>query len=294
MRLGGKTSNNRLSLKLAPVLMAAVLLGFICFPAQSDDEIGTSFADLLDELTVSDFQSKTDAVHLLEQSGDPRAPAVLQAMLDGRLYYHKEDKTIVIVERVESGFHLTDVLTESDLGTAGRRDVKKISVNNRLRGAIRSAIARLSLTNPDAKLRLAAVEQMFRDATPETSALLREMLEREKDKRVIDAIRAVVALTELESENVDTRLSAIETLRGNLETEVRIKLVALTGLDAEGNYVEVNGIVREAALEVLRGIDRRIMFYGSLETVFFRHQPGFHPRTSRHRFGDHIRRYGSH
>ena len=195
MRLGGKTSNNRLSSKLAPVLMAAVLLGFICFPAQSDDEIGTSFADLLDELTVSDFQSKTDAVHPLEQSGDPRAPAVLQAMLDGRLYHHKEGQSIVIVERIDSGFHLTDVLTESDLGTAGRRDVKKISVNNRLRSAIRSAIARLSLTNPDAKLRLAAVEQMFRDATPETSALLREMLEREKDKRVIDAIRAVVALT---------------------------------------------------------------------------------------------------
>lgn len=269
MRLGGKTLNNRLCPSLAPVLMGVVLLGFICCPAQSEDEIGSSFGDLLAELTVSDFQSKTAAVHLLEQSGDPRTPAVLQAMLDGRLYYRKEDQSIVIVERIDSGFRLTDVLTESNFGTAGRRDVKKISVNNRLRSVIRSAIARLSLTNPDAKLRLAAVKQMFRDATPETSALLREMLEREKNRRVIDAIRAVVALTELESENVDTRLSAIETLRGSLETEVRIKLAALTGLDAEGNYVEVNGFVREAAMEVLRGIDRRIMFYGSLETVFF-------------------------
>lgn len=269
MRLGEIILNKHLHPKAALAAMIAVSLAFICLSTQSAAETSASFAEMLGELTANDFRAKTDAVQSLELSDDPRALVVLQAMLDGHLYYRKASKALVYAERIESGFELADVLSGEHAGTAGRKEVKKVSVNNRLRTVIRGVIARLSLSNPDPELRLAAVKHLYHEVGSETSLLLREMLENEREQQIVEAIRAVLALTDLESENVETRLSAIETLRGNLEPDVRIRLVALTALDSEGNYVEINGIVREAALEVLRGIDRRLRAYRGLETVFF-------------------------
>ena len=107
------------------------------------------------------MMSQHVAVEALAAIDHPRTIIVLDAMLSGRLYYRKKDQRIVIADPAEKGFAISDAITGEDLGEAGKRKVKRISLNNQLRTVLRTAIARLSLGNPDPEVRLAAVRQMI-------------------------------------------------------------------------------------------------------------------------------------
>ena len=54
-----------------------------------------------------------------------------------------------------------DAVTGEDLGSSSRRDLKRSSVNNGLRNHIRTALAMLSLADPDPAVRRAAVDQII-------------------------------------------------------------------------------------------------------------------------------------
>ena len=101
------------------------------------------FADKVAALDARNFDAKERAVAELEQTAHPRVPAILAAMLDSRLYSRKEDDRIVIVEPAGNEFRLSDAISGDDLGVSGKRSVKRINVNNQLRTALRTALARL-------------------------------------------------------------------------------------------------------------------------------------------------------
>jgi urea transport system permease protein len=210
------------------------------------------------------FSKKEQAVPEIAASGDGRAQRVLKALLGSDLYYRRSDNTIVFTKELEDGRSMESVLTGEDLGVAtGRREVKRIAINNSMRGQIKAALAELNLANPDPERRLAAVNEMLDNLDADLVAVLDKRRAQEDDEAVLAVIDTALAIAQLQADDTDQRLAAVEQLEGNLHPAVRVGLTEIT--DDENEPVAL----RKAADKALGAIEANIQFYGTLETLFF-------------------------
>ena len=236
-------------------------------PAAAADD--AAFAAQLHAMQVGEFAEKDAAVQMLEGLNDERALPVFKALLAGHLYYRKVDERMVFVKETPDGYQLVDVMTGESLGVTGRRDVKKIAINNALRGQLRGAIARLSLSHKNPAVRLKAVQEIVKDMDAETATLLRTALRSEQDGDVQGAMRTGIAMVDVSSADKATRLQAIEALGTSLLPEARQRLQALLERTGDDRYAEPEAALREAAVQGIAKIDQRRQFYAFLETAFF-------------------------
>jgi urea transport system permease protein len=213
-------------------------------------------------LTSSSFDDKSIAIGLLAQTADATSYSLLNAMAQGYLYYVKKNNRFVLAKKQGIKFHMTDALTGEDLGLVSKRKVKKVSVNNKLRGQISTVISNFKLFHADASIRLIAVEKLMANASPKMLAQLQTIRLKESDPDVLDAIDIVTAFSQLESANPKHQLSAIEILDGHLNPSV---LIQLKKMSSPGN----NASVRLAAKKSVSNIDSKVSIFGHLETLFF-------------------------
>ena len=249
----------------SPSEMKAIVMRILIGPLLilTINSAGAAEADrALGLLTSSSFDDKAIAIDLLANGGGDHAENLLRALLEARLYYIKKDKRIVVVEKQDSKYQLFDAVSAADLGVVSKRKVKKIGINNRLRGQIRAALSRFKLTHADPAVRQRAVENLMGDSDPETQQLLVSARESETNADVVEAIDTVLALNALGNGDAETRLAAIAQLDGNLNPLV---LVALRDL---GNSSDIEQ-VRAAAIKAARAIETRVSIFGYLETLFF-------------------------
>ena len=217
-------------------------------------------AGALELLLADNFDEKSRAIALLGEDGGETAEALLSAIVDSRLYYLKKDKRIVVVEKSDSKYRLTDPLSGEDLGLVSKRKVKKISINNRLRREIRSSISRIKLTHEQASVRLTAVETLMGKADEEDLLQLRsELMTADK---VTLRINAVIAFSDLGSDDIARQLGAIERLDGSLHPAILIELRKLVDSSPDSQ-------VSKAAASAIRSIETRVSIFGYLETLFF-------------------------
>jgi urea transport system permease protein len=224
------------------------------------------WADALDQalIDLSDrsFEVKQKAVDVIATSGDARAAGLLEALLSGSLYARDPDRRPVLVRPAPDGYQLTDALDGRDLGTSDRRAVKKITINNRMRNQLRTAIAALTLGSPDPGVRLKAAQQMMGDANPLVVEAIRKQFAIEDNKRVKDYLQLNLAVIDLSDEDPAARLAGVESLRGNLYPAARN---ALARLVAE----EKDPAVLAAAQRTLAAIEQSLKLNGAAETLFF-------------------------
>ena len=126
------------------LLIAAFFVALSAPPAQAQTAFDAAAARLVDAKRGDIGAIAAD----IAATGDARAFDLLSALLDGRLYTRKSDDALVLAERVETGFRIADALTGDDLGEAGRRAVKKIGINNKIRGELRGLLGGLRLSAP--------------------------------------------------------------------------------------------------------------------------------------------------
>ncbi len=242
------------------LLLLLVLLGLTATPAAADDD---AFATALAALDTRSFDDKATAIAALADSAHPRAATVMQALLDGNLYRLKRDDSVVIAAETDGGYVVSTALDGRELGTVGKRKVRRININNALRTQLRGLIARLALNDPDPARRVTAVEAMAGKIDEPTYAELSTMRETEDDERVRAAIATVLAISDLESANADARDEAITHLRGSLDPLARGRLAALAEDEAMPRQT------RRAAASALRAIENRIARYELAQTLFF-------------------------
>ncbi len=244
------------------LLLVACLLLPAWGVAADDDVADADLASLLPQLTERSFKVKEQAVADIAASGDPRAAGLLEALLGGDLTSRKDDKRVVFAERVGKGYRLTDALSGADLGEVGRRGVKRITINNRMRTAIRAAIAALTLASPDSNERLSAATEMIGLDDAVSVAAMRTQLGREDDGEVRALLGIGIAIAELGDVDPAVRLKAVDALAGSLHPQARNALTAL--LDDEPDAE-----VRAAAEQALEGIDVLVAVNRAAETLFF-------------------------
>ena len=247
-----------------PKSLMLLFLGFLLFglvlPASAEQQ--ADFESALQLLQEKSFDTKSEAITKIVASGHPKARAVLTAMLDGDLFTRKKEKDLVIAVKEGREQRITAVLTGENLGLVKKRSLKKVSVNNQLRGQLRSALALLNLDNPDPGERLTAVGEMLDSIDAESAALLRDALAKESDADVREAMELGIALGEVVSKDPAIRLRAIEVLDGHLHPSAFNRLTTLVEQEEDED-------VRRAARAALNSIDLKRQFSSIAETLFF-------------------------
>lgn len=251
------------------VLRALAVLLLLAPPGPAAARDG-GVADALERLAAGGFADKVAAVGDLARGGDARAESVLQALLDGRLFRVKADDRVVFADRIESGWRLTDPLTGAALGEAGRRAVKKIKANNKLRGVLRGALGALTLRNPDPARRAAAADAMFRTPSADAAPSLEAALAEETDDAVAARLRRALAGARLADSGEDPaiRAAALRVLADHTDADTRARVASVLVTGGDGAPLEPDAAVREAAAAALDEIDDAIARWRLLGALF--------------------------
>jgi urea transport system permease protein len=241
------------------------IVAFLCVAASpaSHGAEGDFEAALAVLAAAESYADKTAAANALSATGHPRSEPVLAALLDGGLYTRRSDSRVVIAASSEGGFAIRDALTDEDLGSVGRRDVERISVNNQVRTSLRGMLATLKLKHEDPRERIAAIEavgQSDDSAMIETLAALRTG---EEHAGVRDAIDTAIAMLQLGSSDDAELKAAIASVAGNVSSHVRNKLTRI----AENESLDDG--TRDAARDALEHIEGKVRTFELIQTAFF-------------------------
>ena len=225
---------------------------------------GSGFAldpEPLSRLLSDETSDKAAAIDAIAEAGDEQAAAVLTALRDGLLKFSESTKRIVIAERG----NVVDAVTGKPVDPVPD-DLDKITINNRLRARVESAVAGLSILSKDRKTRLEAARGL--EADPKLLPVLSKALAAETDPEIREVFRQSVAAAQLAGTDPAARLEGIAVLSESRETRAKSLLMAVLVKNASGEWVEPDENIREAAEAALEGIDRRLMFYDFIGRIF--------------------------
>lgn len=217
----------------------------------------------MNQLGVADAAQKRELLAQIAASGDANATLVFDAVSRGALYLDRRNNAVVLAERQGAKYLLTDVLSGESLGSAGRRDVRRIAVDNRLRAELQSLLAIARLSSKEEDLRASAIAEILATPTPEA---LRALAARE-------ALEPVAALREQMAVGL-----ALQTLSGGDQKEVAAALAALEGrldpsvrsaLEALQTRADTTESVRREAQRLLALAENRLLWLSRLESLFF-------------------------
>ena len=227
--------------------------------AQSQGAIDEAFK----LLASGEPEDRDQAVALLAAQADEQAAVILRALAD-------------------------DALAVSDDGAAGYvvgpeqwRDARSgapvakpdpapstVAVNNRVRNAIGAALASLRLFSSNRDQRLAAARELQQQPDQALLPRLEEALGRERDAAVRQELVAAAALIQIDSDDAQVRLKALESFGGSASREVMTTLQRLTGTNSDGSFIEPDARVRAAAQVALGSVERRLTINEYLGRIF--------------------------
>lgn len=149
-------------------------------------------------------------------------------------------------------------------------DAQDITVNNRLRAAVESALSGLSLFSPDRATRLAAATDLLKNADAGQMPLIKKALATEQDPDIRVRLRQVIATVNLHAPDAATRKAAVSALADTTNAGLQPVLEQMLAKNADGSYVESDEGVRIAAVRTLSSLSQRLalaefagkLFYG--------------------------------
>lgn len=239
------------------VALIAVCMVVFVQPATAE-----ALRDKVNALAIGKFKARVVAIEALGKMPDPRVAPILQALGQGQLYFRKTDKQVVIANKVSGGFELADPLSLEALGKVGRRDVKKIKVNNSLRRAIRDLMGSLTLRAADPNTRLQAAESLFKSKDATAVGALDAAIGAEtvdNIKQAMIAARAVSVLAGKQSEAV--QIEAISVLRERGDNDARSALL--------GYLPQASGSAKAAAEDAVRRIEKNLAMWAAGQNIVY-------------------------
>ncbi len=220
------------------------------------------------DLNAKSYSAKRKAIVALQEVEDPRVLPTLQAMATNSLFYYPAQNTLVIATPTEEGFAISHVSTQESLGEVGKRELKKLKINNSVRRKLTTAIASIQLTSKDKSIRM----QSARDLLKKPDANLRELIvvaiEKEKEKPVKAEMEVALAIIDIDSDEKVLRKNAVKALAGSVAPEAVATLVRISEKDEAGEFIE-DDVVAGMALDALEKVQSRIGFYKFFENLFF-------------------------
>ncbi|HEU0071164.1 MAG TPA: urea ABC transporter permease subunit UrtB [Alphaproteobacteria bacterium] len=218
-----------------------------------------SFERLVQQLGLGGFDDKIKAVETLTATGDARAVAALQAMMDGNLYT-QEDK-VYIAESGARDAKLKDAIT-GEAATITASGASRVTVNNRLRGILRGALGALTLFSPDPAQRASGAAALFRSRPAEMAEPLAAALAKETDPAAKREMEHSLAAIRLANPGDEAQRIAAAALLGNYaDPETR---ALLTSLQSQ----EMSPALKATVASALAKVERSLAFWGVFNNIF--------------------------
>ncbi len=217
---------------------------------------------LVKPLGGDDADARIEAIMKLGTLASPEAFALLNALNDEKVYVTTEGRVLVVEDD-----KATDPLTGEKLDLPEGAD--GITINNRLRRELESALAGLRLFSGDPKVRLKAAQEVQQNAGAAQLPLLEQALDKETDARIRDVLGMAVATINLKSDDPAKRKLAVEKLADTTNASVRPVLAAMIEPKSDGTFAEPDEGVRAAVVETLARIDRHLLIIEWAGNVFY-------------------------
>ncbi len=214
------------------------------------------------QLAAEDGDAKLAAINRLVTEGDVAAIPLFKAMQDDALQIFN-GRVIIVAES-----SVKDAVTGETVN-APPDQLETIIVNNRIRGALDSAIASLQLVAPDPKERLAAAKAVAADAGEEMLPLIERALAKETNPEVKALLVQASAAIALKSPEAARRRQAVQRLALSENPQTKLMLASLLEKKADGSFAEPDETVREEARQAIRTIDSRSVVPQTLGTLFY-------------------------
>jgi len=225
-------------------------------PAHAD-----AFTDAVQALNAKNNKAKKKAIDVLVATGDERAFAVLDAFLHGKLFYRKADKQVFITKKSGSVYVLTDPASGQEAGEEKKSKIKKIPINNRLRGQLKGVLGAMTLMSADSEKRAKAANEVFKANDPSMLPVLEKALAREDDVDVKDRmVRAQAAIVLEYGKDTQARIQATQTLAEYTDPDVAALLGKIVASEKDQAVVKA---ASEAQASVKSGL-ATWAFFGNL------------------------------
>ncbi len=214
------------------------------------------------QLAAEDGDAKLAAINKLVVEGDLAAIPLFKAMQDDALQVFA-GRVVVATDGV-----VKDAVSGETVNASADK-LESIVVNNRIRGALDSAIAALRLVAPQREERLAAAKAVAADAGEEMLPLIKRALEKESDSDVKALLMQAAAAIGLKSPDAAHRRQAVQVLGLSENPQTKQLLAALLERTPDGGYAEPDAAVREEAKRSMQAIDGRFILPQVAGTVFY-------------------------
>ena len=252
------TSGHRFKNKRLHLLF---FLSLLCFSFGAFSPSSPALAGELENyITDLGNKSRTEikkATRALGTLGNVAALPALEALRDGQLRVDESGRVVILgTTNTQAQDAITgDTLSVEDLS------LRKPRINNSVRRVLALAIAKLKLNAGDADIRLAAAEELLNRSSDSVLDLVRHVLTKEKDSRVVEKLTLVLAKAQLQGDDLEERLQAIETIRNFGDSSFRP--------DLEGLLQSETAAVKAAAIKAITSIDQRQFFINQIANLFY-------------------------
>ena len=225
-------------------------------PARADDA-----PDAFTGLASQNFDNVSAAITALATSGNPQAPAAIDALEAENLYYDDQvDGPPLIL--IKQGSDYIDARTGRKAADVNEDDVNNVRVNNAVRRAIEAAKGGLELFAPDAATRIKAANALFTSHNPATIKLIDKALDAEKNadaKLALQQAQAAALLAGSEGSDAE-RVAAVAVLRARGDVEAKSILQSLH---------DQSKPVADAAAAAIASLARIEQLWSVLQSVFY-------------------------
>jgi urea transport system permease protein len=189
--------------------------------------------------------------------------AVIELLARGALFLDRRTGQVVAGERRGARYRLSDVFSDAALGEGGRRDVRRLKVDNALREQLQNLLAIAALTDPQPAQRAQAIAAILAAPTPATLAALAARADDEPEAALRDEIAVGLALADLASTDAAVVARGLETLRRSSRDSVRTALRGVAG------RADLPAALRDRAARQLAAAERRLAWAARAESLFF-------------------------
>ncbi len=238
----------------------------------SADELSTNQTEKNDSLqqawqslTEKNYNQKNNAIKTIVQHNSPYAYDAMSAMLDGQLYFSKQNKVLYILFETDDIYAFKPLFgsennKQETIKQESKSGYKKVKINNRLRNLIRQNLAAIQLKHEDAGVRLKAIDVLLKDPSTEAGTLVLSVIDGETDNKVKSAMRTLLAIIDLQSNDEIAQANAITNLSNSLNP---------SALNALSNYQTDDKALKKQTQKAIVEIENSRARYAKIETLFF-------------------------
>lgn len=229
----------------------------------------STLSQLVNQLPTTKLNKMSPLVEKIAITRDNKTRDVLKAMMEGDLYYLKADKTVVIAVKEDSLYTITNILTAEALAPVKKSKLRKVKTNNRLRGDIRSFIAKIDLTDQNKAVRIQAVKQLLDNPSESGLAAVQSLITTEKDDDVRELMNITLLLNQLKTGSHNQIMAAITQLEDTLEPSVNNTMVKMLAALPANNKTPEQKALAASLTKVISSIEDKRSFFGIIENIFF-------------------------